>query len=59
MNYVRELVDKHKISKYRIRKELGVSWRTVKIWYDETFNPNPENLKKIKLFYSKTTNGNK
>lgn len=41
---VKELVDKHGFSKYRIAKLVGVSWNTVSFWYKGIFSPNKEHL---------------
>lgn len=60
MNITKVLVDTHKISKYFIAKEVGVSWNTVSFWYKKTFMPTIENNNKLKeILNEKKNNINK
>ncbi|GAG22867.1 unnamed protein product [marine sediment metagenome] len=56
MNIIRKLVNKHGISKWRISKELNVSWNTVQNWYKGIYRPTVENQTKLNdLFHKKDT----
>ena len=53
INYVEELVKKG-YSKYRISKEIGVSWNTVQLWYKGVYKPTPSHQEGIYEIYKKT-----
>ena len=46
MNIIKQLKSTG-LSKYRISKEIGVSWLTVAYWEREVFNPNEKNRRKL------------
>jgi len=48
MNIIREICQRRGWSKYKIAKEIGVSWNTVHLWDKEVWEPNKENTKKLK-----------
>ena len=39
---------KRGFSKYKIAKEIGVSWNTVQLWSKKIYSPKSEHLEKIK-----------
>ena len=46
-NIVKELVSKHEMTKYRISKDLNVSWNTVQNWYRNVYIPNENNQRNL------------
>lgn len=50
-NLTKRIVDKGFFSKYRIAKELGVSWNTVHMWYLGIFKPRPERNLLLTMLY--------
>lgn len=52
MNYTKELVDRFKMTKWRVRKLCGVSWNTVNFWYRGIYNPNEKHQKILEEKYN-------
>lgn len=57
VSVIRILVEDYFISKYRLSKEIGVSWATISRWYRGKFSPNLEHQKKLENFYEKIASG--
>lgn len=48
MSIIKEICQRRGWSKYKIAKEIGVSWNTVHLWDKEVWAPNKKNSKRLK-----------
>lgn len=50
---INKIIKKRNISKYRLAKELGVSWNCLHLWCRGVFHPNKKNKIKLLDMYKK------
>ncbi len=51
-NQIIEDLIQHGITKWKISKELNVSWNTLRMWQRGVFKPSTKNLENLKNFYA-------